>query len=60
MSDDKDIYKQYRQHLLQFLKENISIEADVENEFYGNRYVVIKLMVDNEVISEAYVDIGKE
>jgi hypothetical protein len=44
----------------QYLKDNLSIELDEEGYGFNGRHVVIRLLVDNEIISECSYTIKRD
>jgi len=46
-----------REELIQFMRENIQIELDMDRD-YGSDYIVVSLRVDGEVITSSSIRIN--
>ncbi len=49
-----------KEEIKQFIKDNLSIQIEVDKGCYGSRNdLTVKLILDEECISEAYIDVPK-
>lgn len=49
-----------REELIEFLRENLSIDTRENRGYYGERSLTIQLKLGEEVISSEYVDMPRE
>ena len=49
-----------QEEIKQYLKENLSIEVDEESYGFNGSHTVIKLMLEDEILSEEYIDIKRD